>query len=118
MLRTFPLALVAAITIASHAAVPNDWRQFRGPNALGIITDRKLTTERTADKTVASKLKLPGAGASSPITLGNRVFVTCYSGYGMDNKNPGDMKNLKRHLLCVDRKKGEVLWAKQFDAML
>jgi outer membrane protein assembly factor BamB len=28
------------------------------------------------------------------------------------------MNNLKRHLLCVDRKKGEVLWAKQFDPTL
>ena len=30
--------------------------------------------------------------------LGQRVFVTCYSGYGMDVKEPGEMKDLRRHL--------------------
>lgn len=28
------------------------------------------------------KTALPGPGSSSPIIIGDRVFVTCYSGYG------------------------------------
>ena len=32
-----------------------------------------------------------GAGVSSPIVVGSRVFVTCYSGYGMQRQDPGDI---------------------------
>ncbi len=63
-------------------------------------------------------MKLPGAGASCPVTKGKRVFVTCYSGYGLDAKNPGDTKNLRRHLLCLDRGTGDQLWAKEFEPVL
>ena len=33
---------------------------------------------------------IAGAGASCPVTQGDRVFVTCYSGYGMDVKETGE----------------------------
>jgi hypothetical protein len=48
---------------------------------------------------------MPGKGFSSPIVVGDRVFVTCYSGA------EGELKSLKRHLLCADRHKGKVLWS-------
>jgi outer membrane protein assembly factor BamB len=95
-----------------------DWRQFRGPDGLGISNEKNLPAEWSDTKNIVWKVKLPGAGASSPVTLGNRIFVTCYSGYGMDTKEPGDMKELKRHLLCLDRKAGKSLWAKEFEPEL
>ena len=30
---------------------------------------------------------LPGPGASSPMVVGDRVFLTCYSGYGIETGN-------------------------------
>jgi outer membrane protein assembly factor BamB len=63
-------------------------------------------------------VKLPGAGASCPVTHGDRVFITCYSGYGMDVKDPGDMNSLRRHLLCLDRSTGKTRWAKVFQPVL
>jgi outer membrane protein assembly factor BamB len=50
-------------------------------------------------------------------TIGDRVYVTCYSGYGLV-PNEGDQKDLMRHLLCLDRKSGEVVWQKQFEPKL
>src|SRR5439155_17366233 len=54
-------------------------------------------------------------GASSPIVVGDRVLVTCYSGYGLPKGPPGDIANLKRHLLCFSRA-GKPLWKKEFAA--
>jgi hypothetical protein len=36
--------------------------------------------------------------------------LTCYSGYGVDEGNPGDASQLKRHLLCLNPQDGKVLW--------
>ena len=55
-------------------------------------------------------MPLPGAGASSPIVVGNRVFVTCYSGFGVDPDSPGDQSDLRLHLVCADRATGKIRW--------
>ncbi len=102
------------VALFSSAAYADDWRQFRGPDGQGISTEKNLPVTWSATDNIAWKLKLPGAGASSPITLGKRVFLTCYSGYGIDAKEPGDMKDLKRHLLCIDRVAGQIIWSKEF----
>jgi hypothetical protein len=49
---------------------------------------------------------MPGKGFSSPIIVGDYVFVTCYS------DAEGDLKNLKRHLICVQLSNGHVVWSK------
>src|SRR5207253_9182764 len=33
-------------------------------------------------------------------------------------KAPGEMGDLRRHLLCVDRNDGKIIWAKVFDPIL
>src|SRR5262249_4984242 len=111
-------ACVLFLAVAACTALGADWRQFRGPGGLGISDEKGLPTEWTADKNIVWKVKLPGGGASSPVTLGKRVFVTCYSGYGLDDKDIGEMGNLRRHLLCIDRGTGKTLWAKEFEPLL
>lgn len=54
------------------------------------------------------KTPLPRPGSSSPIVSGDRVFVTAYSGYG--DGTGTKMENLTRHLLCVNKADGKVLW--------
>src|SRR4051812_41056745 len=66
-----------------------DWPQFRGPNRSGIAVDARPPLTWTDKDGVQWKTPLPGPGSSSPIVLGDRVFVTCYSGYGADMANPG-----------------------------
>ena len=66
-----------------------------------------------ANTNIKWKTELPGPGASSPIIVGDKVFLTCYSGYG--DKSQGEIGDLKRHLLCFDRSNGEILWQKSFD---
>lgn len=108
--------LVLAIAQSSSG---EDWLRFRGPNGSGISTATKeLVTEFGDEKNLNWKTELPGSGASSPIVVGQRIFVTCYSGYGENRKQIGEMDNLKRHLVCVDREDGKILWQKEFAPFL
>jgi outer membrane protein assembly factor BamB len=110
------LALLLAILLPR--IVSADWLQFRGPGGLGIASDKNTPVTWSADKNVAWKTEMPGFGASSPIVVGDKVFVLCYSGYGLDRDEPGEPKKLKRHLVCADRKNGKVLWTRDFAAAL
>ncbi len=67
---------------------------------------------------VAWKTPLPGAGDSSPITWGDMVFVTTYSGYGLDEDKPGEPQDLRLHLVCLGIEKGEILWAREIEPRL
>ncbi len=103
---------------AQRGAASADWPQFRGPGGLGISPAKGLPVSWSADKNLLWKTELPGAGASSPIVVGDRVFVTCYSGYGVPGQARGDMSQLQRHLLCVNAANGEILWKKDVPAVL
>jgi outer membrane protein assembly factor BamB len=112
MNRPWSLVLGLVGLVASSTEASADWLQFRGPGGLGIAPDKNVPVAWSSKSNLAWKTKMPGHGASSPIVVGDKVFVTCYSGYGIDKDDPGDQKNLKRHLLCVDRKSGNILWTR------
>ena len=118
MLRHCRFACVLLFAFGVCTAMGADWRQFRGPGGQGFSDEKGLPTEWSASKNIVWKIKLPGAGASSPVTLGKRIFLTCYSGYGMDTKEPGKMEDLRRHLLCIDRTDGKILWSKDFPSTI
>jgi outer membrane protein assembly factor BamB len=102
--------LFLSITLSLHAA---DWPQFRGPTADGVTTDTNLPLTWSEKENLVWRTELPGPGSSSPIISGEKVFLTSYSGYGIDIKEPGDMSKLKRHALCLDKKTGKILWDKE-----
>lgn len=87
-----------------------DWPQFRGPSADGVSPDTALPLTWSEKENLLWRTELPGPGSSSPVISGDRVFLSCYSGYGLDIKNPGDITKLKRHALCLDKAGGKILW--------
>jgi outer membrane protein assembly factor BamB len=108
---------LASIAVFFFSAAPThaDWTRLRGPNGSGIAEGATLTTTWSDKEHIAWKAELPGPGASSPIVVGDRVFVTCYSGYG-DGKGD-DMTKLQRHLVCVNKADGKILWNKSVPAV-
>jgi len=44
--------------------------------------------------------------------VAGRIFLTCYSGYGLDPESPGDQGQLRLHLICADRATGKIRWDK------
>jgi outer membrane protein assembly factor BamB len=87
-----------------------DWPRFRGPAGDGVTTETNLPLKWSETENLVWHTELPGPGSSSPIVSGDRVFLTCYSGYGVDAKEPGDLANLKRHAICLSRRDGKILW--------
>ncbi len=111
------LALIVLFAALPSLARAGDWTQFRGPGGLGVSDETGVPVHWSASENIVWKQDLPGPGASSPITLRGRVFVTCYSGYGLEPA-AGDQQNLRRHLLCFDRATGDLLWRKEFEPKL
>jgi outer membrane protein assembly factor BamB len=88
-----------------------DWPQFRGPGGLGVSRDKGLPATWGPRENLVWRTELPGAGSSSPITFGPRIFLTAYSGYNVPGRPGGDMKRLKLHLVCLDRRDGTIRWS-------
>ncbi len=99
-----------AFVFSGLAAGAADWPQFRGPGGRGQSGESGLPAKWDAATNIAWKTELPGPGASSPVTFGDKIFLTCYSGYGVQEGSPGEVSQLKRHLLCLNRQDGKVLW--------
>lgn len=111
--RLMVLGLSCAVGVCSLSTAQADWTRFRGPNGSGVAEDKEATPTTWSDKeNLKWKIALPGAGVSCPIVVGDKVFVTCYSGYGVDREDIGNEKDLKRHLVCIDRTTGKTLWEK------
>ncbi len=112
MRMTIVYVALLALSCSSRCAHAEEWSRFRGPNGSAVSAETGLPVTWSDTENVAWKAELPGQGSSSPIVCGDRVFVTCYSGYGVDRSSPGDPKNLKRHLVCLNLLDGKVLWQK------
>jgi outer membrane protein assembly factor BamB len=96
------LLFSSALIIGYGMMVRADWPGFRGPGHQGQAGTGDFPIVWGPQENVAWKTKLPGPGASSPVVKGERVFVTCFTG----KKGP----ELVRHLLCLERKTGKILW--------
>jgi outer membrane protein assembly factor BamB len=103
---TLIVLLVACLATPLPAA---DWAQFRGPAGLGVSADGEVPTRWSASENIVWKVDLPGPGTSSPVVVGNRIFLTCSS---------TDAEDPKRQLLCLDRKTGKTEWTKDIESKL
>lgn len=103
-------AMVESQTTGRGSGQSGDWAQFRGPGGLGVSHERGLPLTWSSTQNIVWKTALPGAGASSPIVIGQRIYLTCYTGYGVPGQPRGDIAQLKRHLICLNRSDGKALW--------
>ena len=119
LFRVSNRCLLLAIALTSSSAFSQDWARFRGPNGSGISPEDASTPEVWNDEVnLKWKRELPGQGSSCAIVVGNRIFVTSWSGYGLDRDDPGDQENLRRHLTCLDRETGDIYWDKAVEPYL
>lgn len=100
--------LVLAVLLVANAALSaQDWPCFRGPDTgVSKATGLPLSWDGKTGKGVAWKLELPGKGVSSPVVVGNRLYLTAAVGY------------LEKRLvvLAVDPGSGKQLWKRQLAA--
>ncbi len=95
-----------------------DWNRFRGPTGLGVADVTGLPSQWSQTEGLVWKTALPGAGASSPITFGDRIYLTAYTGYFVPGESGGSLEQLKRHLIALRLDDGRILWDKAIPARL
>ena len=102
------MSIALMVLISGSVCHGESWPQFRGPDGLGVSNEKRLPTSWSDSQNLDWKAELPGFGASSPIVLGNRIYVTCYSGYGTVEGQ--SMNDLRLHLVCLDASDGTIAW--------
>jgi outer membrane protein assembly factor BamB len=95
-----------------------NWPWFRGPDSMGTSDAKGLPLTWSADKNIAWKVPLPGPGASSPIVFGDRIYITCYTGFFVPGEAGGKQEDLKRHLIALKRNDGSLIWDRPVAAKL
>lgn len=60
----------------NHSAMADNWPQWRGPQGTSVAQEGDYPTEFSSSKNVLWKVKLPGAGSSTPIVWDDQIFVT------------------------------------------
>jgi len=110
---------IRGLTKPSESEPASDnWPRFRGPDGMGVSNATWLPLEWDSNNNIAWKTPFPGAGASSPITFGDHIYLTCYSGYFVPDEPGGSLDQLKRHLIALRRDNGEIVWDKTVPAKL
>ncbi|HIQ20110.1 MAG TPA: serine/threonine protein kinase [Planctomycetes bacterium] len=111
------LGMVTLVGLCSLAPA-DDWTRFRGPDASGVSSDTGTPVRWSQTERLVWKSRLPGAGASSPIIWKDKIFLTAYSGYGLDVADPGNPDDLRLHMVCVNRTTGQTVWSAEVEPRL
>ena len=76
-----------------------DWPWWRGPSRNGIASEKPVPTKLSDSDNVVWKVAVPGRGHSSPIVVGDRVFLAS-----------ADEQKKIHHVMAFDRATGKSLW--------
>jgi outer membrane protein assembly factor BamB len=81
-------------------ATAGDWPWWGGPNRNNTAAGPEPVRTWSATENVVWKVKVPGRGYSSPVVVGDRVFLTT-----------ADETAVKQSVLAFDRTTGKPLWS-------
>ena len=114
--------VVVASSLAALNQIHADWPQWRGPGGQGHADASKLPAEWSEVKNVSWRTELPGRGWSSPVILGNQVWVTAaHEILASEEKKKERLKantgsqpltvlsEVRIHALCIDKSSGKIV---------
>ncbi|MBK7930914.1 MAG: PQQ-binding-like beta-propeller repeat protein [Bryobacterales bacterium] len=109
-------------TLCLHAA-DAPWPQFRGPGSNGVSDAQGLPVRWSATENIRWRVAAPGAGWSSPVIAGGRIFLT--AAISSEDKEPpkkglyfggnrGKPNDVHRWLVyAFDFETGKLLWERE-----
>jgi outer membrane protein assembly factor BamB len=101
------LGLVAILIAFSSMA--NDWPEAAGPNHNFTMTGQApWLFSASRDQHIVWRVPLPNTGESTPIVVGDRIFVTCHAPITADAQAGSTILGM-----CFDRKTGKELWRRE-----
>ncbi len=92
------MRVLLSLLVSSSVAVADDWPQFRGPTGDGHSTAKAPATTWTDTDNVVWKTKIHDKGWSSPVVLGDQVWLTTATEEGHE-----------MFAVCADRLTGKVI---------
>lgn len=110
VLKSKTVLIVVALVVAIMDLFPHSvhavqdsvdqWSRWRGPQGNGIAAlNQEPVTEWSASKNVVWRSDVPGRGHSSPMLVGDKIFLTTA------------IEDSETHaVLCYDRSSGKQLW--------
>ena len=112
--RSFSLPIfTAAFALIAIEAWASDWPRFRGPNGAGVSDTTGLPTEFGPSKNAIWRTPLPN-GYSSPILVGDRIYLTGYEGEKRVTKQGYVVHDHEKLLtFALDRATGKILWRRE-----
>jgi outer membrane protein assembly factor BamB len=124
--RIFTLLILVTLSISalSQTSYMDQWPQFRGPFASGVVESTDLPDNWNIEtgENIKWKVEIPGLGHSCPTIWDDKVFVTtAISGSGTDSLKVGlygdidDVDDLSVHefkLYCIDKNTGKEIWSR------
>jgi outer membrane protein assembly factor BamB len=107
-----------AVNSAPHSAAnasAEDWPQFRGVRGDGVVPGANPPVSWSETRGVTWKVPVTGRGRSSPVLLGERVWLTAAVEQGIVRTRIGsdDMQvaeHVSLRVVCLDRGSGEAIW--------
>jgi outer membrane protein assembly factor BamB len=122
MRNPWMVAACGVLGLASLAAAPRqtgDWRQWRGPFNTGMaIGDAPLRWSDTSG--VSWKVPIPGRGHSTPVVVGDRIFLTTAVPTGRGSAPTGRLRGggggadagleHRFDVMALDRRTGRTVW--------
>jgi outer membrane protein assembly factor BamB len=119
-----PLVIILWFGISANGQTGymQQWPQFRGPFATGIMDGADLPEkwDIQTGENIRWKIGIPGLGHSCPVVWGDRLFVTtAISGSGKDSLKVGlygdidEVKDRSVHefrVYCIDKLTGRIIW--------
>ena len=122
----FLLCSFLILTVANAESIADNWHQFRGPENNGVSRTATPPLNWSEKGNLRWKARLDGAGVSSPIIWGEKVFLLTARNTGKVDPSlpkPEDQPervfgikhpntSYEMVVLCFDRNTGKTLWRK------
>jgi outer membrane protein assembly factor BamB len=93
-----PLTALLSFGLFTAGVLATDWSNWRGTDGLGVSPDSGFPIEWSRGQHVKWTVPVSGKGASSPIAVGNRVYLTAQTA------------DTGLHVLSFDRIQGAEVW--------
>jgi outer membrane protein assembly factor BamB len=112
---SLPALDAAPIPIAGETSTAVDWPQFRGPLGDGTVPGANPPIMWNSETHVAWKVPVTGRGRSSPVILGDRIWLTtAVEKDVVRTRIASDDMQVAQHVslrvVCLERASGKAIW--------
>ena len=113
---------IVFLTAYASSAQGGDWPQWRGPEGNGVSQTTDVPLKWSEDQNIQWKTNIPGLGWSSPVILGNQIWLTTAETIeataeeraqrkkAITNSQPVKIvKQISMFAVCLDKTSGKIL---------